>query len=87
MEFEFEMTLPSTNEDVVVKYEPVVGDPETGQSDGFDYSLSNEQGEIMYGLTEKDYETIIAKIDAHFFLQVESDKFEAAIARWETDNE
>jgi len=73
MKFEFEMTLPSTDEDVVVKYEFFLGDPETGQPDGFDYSLSNEQGEIMYGLTEKDYETIIAKIDAHFFLQVESD--------------
>ena len=85
--FEFEMTLPSTNEDVVVKYEFLFGDPETGQPDGFDYSLSNEQGEIMYGLTEKDYETIIAKIDGHFALQVQADVDEAAIARWESNND
>lgn len=87
MDRQFEMSLPSTGDEVLVEYEYVEADPSVGQSDGFDYSLSIDGNEIMYGLTEKDYEVIIAKIDAHFFLQVESDKFEAAIARWEADNE
>ena len=84
---EFEMTLPSTGEDIVVDYEYLEGDSEVGQPEGFDYSLSNDQGEIMYALTDKDYEIITAKIEAHFTLQQESSADEAAIARWEADND
>jgi hypothetical protein len=84
---QFEMTLPSTGDDILVEYEYLAADPSVGQPEGFDYSLSNEQGEIMYSLTDKDYETITAKIDAHHALQRQSDVDEAAIARWESNND
>jgi hypothetical protein len=84
---QFEMTLPSTGDDILVEYEYLEADPSVGQPEGFDYSLSNEQGEIMYSLTDKDYETITAKIDAHHALQRQSDADEAAIARWESNND
>lgn len=80
---QFKMTLPSTGEGILVEYKYLEGDPSVGQPDGFDYSLTNEQGEIMYSLTYKDYETITVKIDAHRALQCQSDIDEAAIARWE----
>lgn len=84
---QFEMSLPSTGEDVVIEYEYLAGDPEVGQSEGYDYSVSNEDGEIMYALTEKDYEAITTKIDAHHTLHRQTDSDEAAIARWESNNE
>ena len=88
MEFEFEMSLPSTGEDVLIEYEYIEADPSVGQSDGFDYSLTTVDGdEIMYALTDKDYAEITEKIRAHFELQCETDVYEAAIARWESDNE
>jgi len=87
MDWQFEMSLPSTGDEVLVEYEYVEADPSVGQSDGFDYSLSIDGNEIMYSLTEKDYETITAKIDAHYTLQRQSDADEAAIARWESNND
>ena len=87
MDWCFEMTLPSTGDDVVVEYEYLEGDPSVGQPEGYDYSLSTDEGEITYALTEADYEIITAKIEAHHTLQRQSDADEAAIARWESNND
>jgi len=87
MDWQFEMTLPSTGDEVLVEYEYVAGDPSVGLSEGFDYSLSTDEGEIMYALTEEDYEEITNTIQAHFELQRQADADEAAIARWESNND
>lgn len=85
--FDFEMSLPSTNDWVLVEYEYLEGDPSVGQPEGYDYSISTDEGELTYALTEEDYEAITEKIEAHHALQRQTDADEAAIARWEADNE
>jgi hypothetical protein len=87
MDWSFEMTLPSTGDEVLVEYEYLEADPSVGQTEGFDYSLSTDEGEITYALTDEDYEKITDTIQAHFDLQRQTDADEAAIARWEADNE
>lgn len=87
MDWSFEMTLPSTGDEVLVEYEYLEGDPSVGQPEGYDYSISNDEGELTYALTEEDYEAITNKIEAHHALQRQTDADEAAIARWEADNE
>ena len=85
--FDFEMSLPSTDDWVLVEYEYIEADPSVGLSDGFDYCLSTDEGEITYALTEEDYEEITNRIQAHFDLQRQADADEAAIARWESNND
>jgi hypothetical protein len=87
MDWQFEMSLPSTGDEVLVEYEYIEADPSVGQTDGFDYSLSTEEGEIMYALTEEDYDEITSRIQAHFDLQRQADADEAAIAKWESNND
>ena len=87
MDWSFEMELPSTGDEVFVEYEYIEADPSVGQTDGFDYCLSTDEGEITYALTEEDYEIINAKIEAHHTLQRQADADEAAIARWESNND
>jgi len=87
MDLSFEMTLPSTGDEVLVEYDYVEGDPSVGQPEGFDYALSTDEGELTYALTDEDYEKINDTIQAHFDLQRQTDAYEAAIARWEADNE
>ena len=84
--FDFEMSLPSTDDWVLVEYEYIEADPSVGQTDGFDYCLSTDEGEITYALTEEDYEEITNRIQAHFDLQRQADADEAAIARWENND-
>lgn len=87
MEWSFEMELPSTGDEVLVEYEYLEGDPSVGQSEGYDYSISIDDVELSYALTEEDYEIINAKIEAHHTLQRQTDADEAAIARWESNND
>ena len=87
MDWSFEMELPSTGDEVLVEYEYIEADPSVGQTDGFDYCLSTDEGEITYALTEEDYAEITEKIQAHFELQRQADADEAAIARWESNND
>lgn len=87
MDWSFEMTLPSTGDEVLVEYEYLEGDPSVGQSEGFDYALSTDVGEITYQLTNEDYAEITNTIQAHFELQRQADADEAAIARWEANND
>lgn len=87
MEFRFEMSLPSTGDDIYVEYEYLEGDESVGESDGFDYSISTDNGEIGYELTEADYDEIKDRIQAHYELQCSTDSYEAAIARWEANND
>jgi len=86
MDWSFEMSLPSTGDEVLVEYEYLEADPSVGLSEGYDYSLSTDEGEIMYALTEEDYEAITTKIEAHHTLQRQADADEAAIARWENND-
>lgn len=85
--FDFEMSLPSTDDWVLVEYEYLEGDPSVGQPEGYDYSISNDEGELTYALTEEDYEAITTQIEAHHALQRQADADEAAIARWESNND
>lgn len=87
MEWSFEMELPSTGDEVLVEYEYLEADPSVGQSEGYDYSISIDEVELSYALTEEDYEIINAKIEAHHTLQRQADADEAAIARWESNND
>jgi len=87
MEWSFEMELPSTGDEVLVEYEYLEADPSFGQSEGYDYSISIDEVELSYALTEQDYEIINAKIEAHHTLQRQADADEAAIARWESNND
>ena len=87
MDWSFEMELPSTGDEVLVEYEYIEADPSVGQSEGYDYSISIDEVELSYALTEEDYEIIDAKIEAHHTLQRQADADEAAIARWESNND
>lgn len=87
MEWSFEMELPSTGDEVLIEYEYLEADPSVGQSEGYDYSISIDEVELSYALTEEDYEIINAKIEAHHTLQRQADADEAAIARWESNND
>lgn len=87
MDWSFEMELPSTGDEVLVEYEYIEADPSVGLSEGYDYSISIDEVELSYALTEEDYEIINAKIEAHHTLQRQADADEAAIARWESNND
>lgn len=85
--YQFDMALPSTLDDVTVEYEPCAGDAEVGQPAGFEFDISNEQGLFTGELTQEDYEAIYKKIEAHYNLLRQAEIDEAAIARWEANND